>query len=74
MSAVSITRARGSLSAHTPPMARTETIGSIPAKSTIPTSVGLSVRSVTNSARATITTPSPIALALCANHRFRKLW
>ena len=61
-SAPMITRARGRRSAHTPPIKRNETSGSIWAASTMPTSVGLPVRSVTNSASATITTPSPIAL------------
>ena len=63
-SAVSITRARGRRSAHTPPISRNASIGSSCAPSTIPTSVGLSVRSVTNSARATVTTLSPSALVL----------
>ena len=37
----------------------------------MPTSVALPVRSVTNSARATITMLSPSTLVLDASHRFR---
>ena len=71
-SVVIISRARGRRSAHTPPIRRNVTSGSICAASTMPTSVALPVRSVTNSAMATTTMLSPITLVLDASHRLRK--
>ena len=68
---VIITLARGRRSAHTPPIRRNATSGSVCAASTMPTSVALPVRSVTNSARATTTMLSPITLVLEASHRLR---
>jgi hypothetical protein len=70
-SVVIISLARGRRSAHTPPIRRNATNGTICAASTMPTSVALPVRSVTNSASATITMLSPITLALEASHRLR---
>ena len=68
-SVTTITRWRGSRSAHTPPISRNATSGRLAAANTSPRSVASPVSSITNSASATITMQSPITLADCANHR-----
>jgi hypothetical protein len=60
---------RGSLSAHTPPSSISVIIGSDCAASTSPRSVADPVLRVMNSASATITTWSPIALAVWPRNR-----
>ena len=69
-SVATITRCRGSRSAHTPPSIRNATNGMAWAASTIPTSVGDPI-SVTYSASATNTSRSPIVLALCPSQSKR---
>ena len=71
-SLASMSRARGSLSAHTPPTSASSTSGMAWQASTMPRSVPEPVRSSTAKVRATGVMPSPNTDTLCARNTLRK--
>ena len=70
-SVTTITRWRGSRSAHTPPNSSSATNGIVCAARTMPTSVGVPIR-LTYSASATITSRSATVEPTCDSHSRRK--
>ena len=71
-SVTTISRWRGTRSAQTPPISMNPTSGTAWAARTMPRSVGSPVRSMTNSASATVTIRSPSTLARPASQSSRK--
>ena len=71
-SVTTISRCRGTRSAQIPPISMNATSGIAWAARTMPRSVALPVRSITNSASATVTIRSPSTLASPASQSSRK--